>query len=151
MNLGRVLWVAVTFGLIAPLPALGGQAGQSTAGGLPPSAEPIADPSPSKGSSCPGTTTEPEIIVCGRREDGDFRVGPFNERWDPNGVVDSVLRERRRMLEVGDAGIHSCSTVGPAGWTGCTFKRWREAQEQNPNRITTRPGVPTIRIGRIAG
>ena len=34
------------------------------------------------------------------------------------------------MLDYGDAGIHSCSTVGPAGYTGCTFKRWKAEREQ---------------------
>lgn len=103
---------------------------------------------PASPSDCDGPASESEIVVCGSSDQARYRLEP-SEGWDPNGTVDSVLRERRRMLELGDTGISSCSTVGPGGWTGCQFKRWREAQEQNPYRHSGRRGTPSIRIGRI--
>lgn len=78
----------------------------------------------------PSGSSEEEIVVCGRlRERSRYRLAPPSG-WDPSGPVDSVSRERHRLYEQGDAGIGSCSTVGPGGWTGCTLRRWKEAREQ---------------------
>jgi hypothetical protein len=72
-----------------------------------------------------------DITVCGRRNRGDgYRVPPPPDGFDPGGTVDSVSRERHRMLDVGAVGTQSCSAVGPGGWTGCVFNDWRRADEQ---------------------
>lgn len=71
------------------------------------------------------------IIVCGRRgERSPYRLPPQPEGFDPDGPMSSVSRERHRLYEVGDTGIGSCSNVGPGGWTGCDFKRWRDEHHQ---------------------
>lgn len=71
-----------------------------------------------------------EIIICANpREQQRYRL-PTRE-WDPDGPAQSVSRERHSLYEQGDAGIGSCSTVGPGGWTGCAFRAWKAAREQH--------------------
>ena len=95
-----------------------------------PTLDPLRPILPSLDRSCeePGE----EIIVCGRREEkrSPYRIPPPPDRFDPATEVDSVSRERNGMLDYGDSGIHSCSTVGPGGYTGCTFKSWKADREQ---------------------
>jgi hypothetical protein len=89
------------------------------------------------------------IVVCGRREErrSPFRLPEPPPRFDAGGGVGSVSRERHGLYEQGDTGIHSCSTVGPAGATGCTFRGWKNSDEQwggkprgNRKRPTDFPG-----------
>ncbi|HEX9931506.1 MAG TPA: hypothetical protein VGB08_01550 [Allosphingosinicella sp.] len=79
---------------------------------------------------CADETTAEEIVVCGPSSRSPYRLMPPPEGFDPRGGIDGVSRERHRLIDVGAAGIHSCSTVGPGGWTGCDLRRWREAHEQ---------------------
>ena len=75
--------------------------------------------------------SEEQLVVCGRRIPPDrYRLPIRPDGFDPNGTVESVSRERHRLYEVGDAGIGSCSTVGPGGWTGCAFKDFKRQVEQ---------------------
>lgn len=72
------------------------------------------------------------VVVCGHRE-SPYRLPP--EVRDPgfqiDGPVDSVSRERHNLMEGGDqAGIHSCSTTGAGGWTGCMLNDWQRADQQ---------------------
>lgn len=78
------------------------------------------------------------LAVCGRtREEQEqrFRLSPEPDRgFDPLGSVDSVLRERHRLID-GDGGSPdltrgSCSAVGASGATGCQIKTWREHDQQ---------------------
>ena len=80
----------------------------------------------------PCRSDEEEIVVCGRREErrSPYRLPEPPPRFDPGGNEESVSRERHDLYEQGDTGIHSCSTVGPGGWTGCTFKKWKDGYEQ---------------------
>jgi hypothetical protein len=73
-----------------------------------------------------------EIVVCGRREKerSPYRLPEPPPRFDAGEGTASASRERNSLLEHGDTGIHSCSTVGPAGYTGCTFKAWKQSDEQ---------------------
>ena len=73
-----------------------------------------------------------EIVVCGSRdEQARYRL-PQLERdgFDPEGPIDSVSRARHRLYEVGDSGIASCSTVGPGGYEGCGWRRFKQEVEQ---------------------
>ena len=84
--------------------------------------------------------TDGEIIVCARRPDSErYRIprelrdegpiDPENESW----------AVRAQSLEfVGRTGIQSCSTVGPAGFTGCWAEMMRAAR--NDRRIAGEPG-----------
>ena len=74
-----------------------------------------------------------EIVVCGRRSETERQRLPpiISDRFDPNGTVESVSRERHRMYEVGDSGIGSCSTSGPGGMEGCSWRRFKQALEQH--------------------
>ena len=71
-----------------------------------------------------------EIVVCGRQERSPYRLPEPPPGFDPDGDVDSVSRERNALLDVGDSGIGSCSSIGPGGSYGCTFKRWKNEEQQ---------------------
>jgi hypothetical protein len=80
----------------------------------------------------PCVTSEENIVVCGRREPrrSPYRLAEPPPRFDAGEGTASASRERNSLLEHGDTGIHSCSTVGPGGYTGCTFKAWKQSDEQ---------------------
>lgn len=88
-----------------------------------------------------------EIVVCGGREGerSRFELPVLNDRFDPNGEMESVSRERHSLYEVGDTGIHSCSTVGPGGYTGCNFIRWKADREQDADKNIYRGERPQSR------
>jgi hypothetical protein len=72
-----------------------------------------------------------EIVVCGRpQDDARYRVSPSQDGFDPDGPIESVSRERNRMLEGGEAGTGSCSVVGAGGWTGCFAIAVNRARQQ---------------------
>ena len=73
-----------------------------------------------------------EIIVCGRRKpDERYRLPDRDGPFDPSGDTYSVMRERERWIEGGEAGINSCGPVGPAGWTGCMLQQWKRESQQS--------------------
>jgi hypothetical protein len=80
----------------------------------------------------PCSKTEEDIVVCGRREQprSPYRLPEPPPRFDAGDGTASVSRERHGLYEQGATGIHSCSTVGPGGYTGCTFKQWKDGYEQ---------------------
>jgi len=71
------------------------------------------------------------VIICGRR-DSPYRLPPDarDPGFDVNGAVDSVARERLKLMEGGDSGPGSCSNSGAGGWTGCMVKGWNVADQQ---------------------
>jgi hypothetical protein len=71
------------------------------------------------------------VLVCGHR-DSPFRLPPAlrDPGFDVDGPLDSVSRERHKLMETGESGIGSCSNVGAGGWTGCMVKGWKAADEQ---------------------
>jgi hypothetical protein len=71
------------------------------------------------------------VIICAR-PDSPYRLPPAarDPGFDVNGSVDSVARERHKLMEVGDTGSGSCSNVGAGGWTGCMVKGWEAADQQ---------------------
>jgi hypothetical protein len=116
---------------VSPLPA----SAQAVSG--PPAILPIIDK--------PCDRSGEEIVVCGRRERprSPYRLPEPPPRFDAGGGDESVSRERHGLYEQGDTGIHSCSTVGPGGYTGCSFRAWKDSDEQwggkdRGNRV--RPG-----------
>lgn len=87
---------------------------------------------------CAASRREGGITVCGRSKaetDRRFRLPTMPDRgFDPLGSVDSVSRERHRLID-GDGASQdltrgSCSTVGASGWTGCQIKKWGEMDQQ---------------------
>ena len=82
-----------------------------------------------------------DIVVCGRQKLRDrYRTVDPNAPFDVHGNVMSVIREKSRWLEGGEAGPGSCSAVGPGGWTGCLNQQWKRNDQQNPNRKKREPG-----------
>jgi hypothetical protein len=77
----------------------------------------------------PCRSTDGEIVVCGPAPDplgrSRYRLPTDPGGYDPEGVTDSVATERFRLIDVGDAGTGSCSTIGGGGWTGCQVREWR--------------------------
>ena len=73
-----------------------------------------------------------EIVVCGRNETERYRLPIRSQGFDPKGPVDSVSRARHRLIQEGDAGIGSCSTTGPGGYTGCFHRDTKRRCQQDP-------------------
>jgi hypothetical protein len=77
------------------------------------------------------------IVVCRHRAEtrSPYRLPvPRDDGFDPLGPVDSVSRERHRLIDA-DGGAPdmtrgSCSAVGASGFTGCQVKTWRERDQQ---------------------
>jgi hypothetical protein len=114
--------------------------------------EPAAAPAaPFTASACPRNRAPPDdITVCGRHDPGNgYRLPPAPEGFDPGGTIDSVSRERHRMLDVGAVGTQSCSAVGPGGWTGCEFNDWRHADEQWAGRNHGHWPRATLHVGAV--
>lgn len=104
---------------------------------------------PVAAARCPDGHDADAITVCGRSDGaGGYRLPP-PQGFDPAGPIDSVSRERHRMLDVGATGTGSCSTVGPGGWTGCMLIRWREANEQYAGRDHGQERGASVRVGRL--
>jgi hypothetical protein len=61
--------------------------------------------------------SEGEILVCGDAERYRLPIRP--DRFDPKGAVDSVSRERHRLMDEADQGVGTCSNIGPGGFSGC--------------------------------
>lgn len=76
-----------------------------------------------------------EIVVCGRDDKrARYRTIDPNAPFDVHGNAMSVMRERSRWIEGGEAGPQSCGPVGPGGWTGCLIQQWKKNDLQNPSR-----------------
>ena len=91
----------------------------------------IAAARPAVERRCPPLgSAEAEIVVCGRRETEKYRLPIRPDGFDPKGMMESVSRERNKLLQEGDSGIGSCSTVGPGGWTGCGARQFKQRLEQ---------------------
>jgi hypothetical protein len=75
--------------------------------------------------------SEDELVVCGRRIEPDrYRLPIRPDRFDPKGAVDSVSRERHRLLDEADAGVGACNNVGIAGPTGCFSRSVKQRCQQ---------------------
>lgn len=86
---------------------------------------------------CPAAAPSSGITVCGRTRDEQnrrFRMPADPDRgFDPSGEMESVSRERHRLMDGApgqDLTRGSCSIVGASGSTGCTIKKWRENDQQ---------------------
>src|SRR3954451_12711685 len=77
---------------------------------------------------CP--VSENEIIVCARRPDKErYRIPEELRGGNPNNPKNQSWAARAESLEyAGRAGIQSCSTVGPGGFTGCWAEIMRAAR-----------------------
>jgi hypothetical protein len=123
------LWWTVA-GVLAAGPALAQSAGPAVPGTPKPASAPAGEVSrnaPVNGvltlygnERCPTDRSGAEVVVCVRRgaaeqfripkELREFKVTPQNEAW---------AARLQPVLETGQGGIGSCSTVGPGGATGC--------------------------------
>ncbi len=97
-----------------------------------------------------GGKSEEEILVCGDAGAPEpYRLPPQDQRFDPWGDIDSVSRERNKLLGPGPAGNGSCTTVGPGGWTGCDIAVIKQAEQQG-KRVGIGNGKASIglQVGR---
>jgi hypothetical protein len=124
----RRLALALLAALLAA-PAAGAEA-QPAGPPLPPRLAPRISLPP---ADCENAPAGEEIVVCGERESDERYRLPLvrNQRFDPNGNVDSVSRERNRLLGTNAGGtLGSCTNVGPNGMTGCLNQGVWQRREQ---------------------
>ena len=91
---------------------------------------------------CPTNANGEEIVVCKRLDERERYRIPDNLRTiapSPDNV--SWAQRQRDVLQVGDTGIGSCSTVGPGGQTGC-FAKAAAAQRADRKAIDAAQDVP---------
>lgn len=91
---------------------------------------------------CPTNSNGEEIVVCKRLDERERYRIPDNLRTiapSPDNI--SWAQRQRDVLQVGDTGIGSCSTVGPGGQTGC-FARAAAAQRADRKAIDDAEDVP---------
>lgn len=89
---------------------------------------------------CPASTDD-EITVCARLDEGErFRI-PKDLRGNPNAPQNQAWAERVKSLEtVGAAGFNSCSPTGADGITGCTTELIDQAYAEKAQSSSIRYG-----------
>jgi hypothetical protein len=84
---------------------------------------------------CPASVGD-EIVVCARRpEDDRYRI-PESLRGTGRPLENSWAANARTLEFVGRAGLQSCSTSGPNGFTGCweeMMRQWEEERDGTPD------------------
>lgn len=84
-----------------------------------------------------------EIVICARRPESERYRVPETLRETDTGAEGESWASRAQALEyVGEAGIQSCSTVGPGGHTGCLEQLIRQAREERRARAAEAADVP---------
>lgn len=79
---------------------------------------------------CPRVTSGDEIIVCARRPENDrYRIPEVFREGDRLRDGESWASRAESLEYMGEGGIQSCSTIGPAGFTGCWAEMMRQARE----------------------
>ncbi|RVQ67689.1 hypothetical protein EKN06_07075 [Croceicoccus ponticola] len=98
---------------------------------------------------CPAST-EQQIVVCVRQEDPYRIPKTLRQSDDKENVAWSERVAANR--DVGDTGVGSCNTVGPAGQTGCTLEAIQQAYAEKANSSDVQMGklVAEARAARLA-
>lgn len=122
---------------VALLIASAGASAQSAAPGSPHddvSGSLLDDPR-FKLDDCASEEQQNDIVVCGKKDRASRYLLPLHSKgFDPKGEMESVSRERNKLLEGGESGIGSCSTVGAGGATGCLQQGWKREYQQRAGR-----------------
>ena len=89
---------------------------------------------------CPASTDD-QITVCARKDEGErFRI-PEDLRENPNQTSNQAWTERVKAYEtVGAFGTNSCSPVGAGGDTGCLAKLINNAYAERKQSSSVRFG-----------
>jgi len=89
---------------------------------------------------CP-PSTDTEITVCARKDEGERYRIPEDLREDPNKTANQAWTERVKAYEtVGATGLNSCSPVGAGGDTGCLAKLINNAYAEKRQSSSVRFG-----------
>ncbi len=89
---------------------------------------------------CP-QSSENEIVVCARKDEGERYRIPETLRDNPNDAKNEAWSERVRAYEyVGKSGTQSCSPVGAGGFTGCTQRLLKQAYAEKAQDDTVNWG-----------
>ena len=112
-------------------------------------APPAASPQIVAKDECVPDGPAGEITVCGERKPSPYRLPPEDQRFNPWGDIESVARERAALMEGGESGIHSCSNIGPGGWTGCDLKAIKRGEQQGKRVGIGARASAGIQIGRV--
>ena len=85
----------------------------------------------------------PEGMVCVRAPESErFRI-PKSLRSGPLAPQDEPWAQRSAsMADLGAAGIGSCTTSGPGGWTGCWKQQMKAARAEKKQKAATEAESP---------
>lgn len=90
---------------------------------------------------CP-QSTENEIVVCARKDEGERYRIPQTLRDNPNAPGNEAWSQRVKSYEyVGASGTNSCSPTGLGGTTGCTQTLLRQAYAEKAQDDTVNWGL----------
>lgn len=85
---------------------------------------------------CPRVTAGDQIIVCARRPERErYRIPEAFRNDERLRDSESWASRFESVEDAGETGIGSCSTVGPAGFTGCweeMMQQYRKERRANP-------------------
>ncbi len=85
---------------------------------------------------CPRVTGSDEIVVCARRPERErYRIPEAFRDGQQLRDGESWASRAESIENEGQTGIGSCSTVGPAGFTGCweeMMRQYRQDRRANP-------------------
>lgn len=75
-------------------------------------------------------------MVCRKKDaESPYRIPETlrSQGFDVSGPIDSVSRERNRLIDPGAGGEMTCTNVGTNGHAGCQIKEFRARREQKGN------------------
>src|SRR5215210_3288992 len=80
---------------------------------------------------CPRSTDD-EVVVCARKPESErYRIPEKFRSSGPRQTRQAWANKARALETVGATGIHSCSPVGPAGFTGCLTQVIKQARAES--------------------
>jgi hypothetical protein len=80
-----------------------------------------------------------DIVICARRPESErYRIPEALREPSDNPENESWAVRAESLEYVGRTGIQSCSTVGPAGFTGCWEEMMRAARDERRRSGRTR-------------
>lgn len=95
---------------------------------------------------CPQAKDGEEIVVCARRPESErYRVPKRFRKQEvaPGNANESWAVRSEALNDASPVGISKCSTIGPAGWTGCYAQFLREAAAQRRAQRRAEEAVPS--------
>ena len=84
---------------------------------------------------CP-RSSDSEVVVCVRRPDAErYRIPEAYAAPGPRQPGQAWVNRARSLEVVSNTGVHSCSAVGPAGYTGCLEELIKRSQGERDEAV----------------